>query len=83
MPTIEERVTDSVMKAVARICKKDISTLSRNTRFVDDLYIKSANVVELVSLLENEFQVEIPFGEARRNKTIGEAIDLVVRLRTM
>ncbi|MFH0959507.1 MAG: phosphopantetheine-binding protein, partial [Pseudomonadota bacterium] len=64
MTTLEERVTDSVMKGVARICKKDIGTLSRDTRFVDDLYIKSINVVELVSLLENEFEVEIPFGDA-------------------
>ena len=79
---IEERVAERVMKEVARIFKKDVSELSRDTHFVEDLHAKSVNVVELVAVLENEFEIEIPFMEARRRKTIGEAIDFVVSLRT-
>lgn len=43
------------MKEVARISNKDVSELTRDTRFVEDLQVKSLNVVELVALLENEF----------------------------
>ena len=79
--TLEERIAERVMKEVARIFKKDVSKLTRDTRFVEDLHIKSVNLVELIALLENEFGVEIPFMQARRRKTIGEAIDFVVSLR--
>jgi len=58
-----------------------VSELTRDTRFAEDLHAKSVNIVELIALLENEFGVEIPFMEARRRKTIGEAIDFVVSLR--
>ena len=81
MATLEERIAERVMKEVARIFKKDLSEITRDTRFVEDLHIKSVNLVELIALLENEFGVEIPFMQARRRKTIGEAIDFVVSLR--
>ena len=79
--TLEERIASRVMKEVARIFKKDMSEITRDTRFVEDLQVKSLNVVELIALLENEFDVMIPYAEARRRKTVGEAIDLVVSLR--
>jgi acyl carrier protein len=43
---------------------------------------KSVDIVELIAALEDEFGVEIPYPEARRRNTVGEAIDFVVRLRT-
>ena len=79
--TLEERIAAKTIKEVARIFKKDISEITRDTRFVEDLQVKSLNVVELIALLENEFDVMIPYAEARRRKTVGEAIDLVVSLR--
>lgn len=79
---IEERITERVMKETARIFKKQESELTKDTRFAEDLKAKSVNIVELIAILENEFGIEIPFMEAKRRKTIGEAIDLVVTLRT-
>jgi acyl carrier protein len=81
MATIEERVEEKVLTELARIFKKDVSELNRDTRFAEDLQVKSLNIVEFIAILENEFGVMIPFGEAKRRKTIGEAIDLVVSLR--
>jgi acyl carrier protein len=78
---IEDRIADGVMKAVARIFRKDVSELSLNTRFVEDLHAKSVNIVELIAVLQNEFQVEIPMMKARRQKTIGESINFIVSLR--
>ena len=38
------------------------------------------NLVRIISALEDEFEMEIPFMEFRRRKSIGEAIDYVVQL---
>jgi len=81
MATLEERIAERVTKEVARIFKKEISEITRETRFVEDLNAKSLNIVELVAVLENEFQVMLPFAETRRKKTVGEAIDLVITIR--
>ena len=81
MATLEERIAERVTKEVARIFKKDVSAITRDTRFVEDLHAKSLNIVELVAVLENEFQVMLPFAETRRKKTVGEAIDLVIAIR--
>ncbi|MFH1652196.1 MAG: acyl carrier protein [Chloroflexota bacterium] len=79
--TLQERIAERLVKEVARIFKRDESTLSRDTRFVEDLKAKSLNIVELIAVLEDAFETEIPYAEARRKKTIGEAIDFVVALR--
>jgi len=78
---IEERIAEGVMKEVARIFNKDVSELTRDTRFIEDLHAKSVNIVALIALLENEFGIGIPYMQARRRKTIGEAIDFIVDLR--
>ena len=78
---IEDRIAEGVMKAVARIFRKDVSELTLNTRFVEDLHAKSVNIVELIAVLQNEFQIEIPMMKARRQKTIGESIHFIVTLR--
>ncbi len=78
---IEDRIAEGVMKAIAKIFRKDVSELSRNTRFLEDLHAKSVNIVELLAVLQNEFQIEIPMMKARRQKTIGESIDFIISLR--
>ena len=78
---IEDRIAEGVMKAVARIFRQDVSELTLNTRFVEDLHAKSVNIVELIAVLQNEFQIEIPMMKARRQKTIGESINFIVSLR--
>ena len=78
---IEDRIAEGVMKAVARIFRKDVSELTPNTRFVEDLHAKSVNIVELIAVLQNEFQIEIPMMKARRQKTIGESINFIITLR--
>lgn len=81
MVTLEERISERTIKEIARIFKKDESQITRETRFIEDLHVKSLNIVELVAVLENAFEIMIPYAETRRRKTVGEAIDLVISLR--
>jgi acyl carrier protein len=53
--------------------KKDPGELSPDTRWVEDLKAKSVNYVQVIAVLEAEFDVQINFMEFRRKKTLGEA----------
>ena len=77
----QEKIADTVVSEVARIFKVDPAELSRDTRFAEDLGAKSVNIAQLIAVLEDDFGIAIPFMEARRRRTVGEAIDFVTELR--
>ncbi len=76
-----DQIAETVITEVARIFKKDPGELTRDTRFVEDLQAKSMNIAQLIAVLEDDFGIAIPFMEARRRRTVGEAIDFVTELR--
>lgn len=78
MPTPQE-VQDKVLKIVAEQMSVEKGELSRATSFVNDLNADSLDTVELVMELEDEFDLTIPDEEAEKLKTIGEAIDYIVK----
>ena len=45
-----------------------------------DIGMKSGNYSAMITLLEDEFDVEIPFMQFRRKPTIGESVDYVCEL---
>jgi acyl carrier protein len=55
----------------------------RNTSFVNDLNADSLDTVELVMELEDEFDLTIPDEEAEKLKTVGEAIDYILKHLTV
>lgn len=71
--TIEERVKETV----ARVFHREVTEIGHNTRFVEDLLAKSVNIVELSAILGFELGITIPLAQARRAKTVGEAVELV------
>ncbi len=75
--------SEIIQKIKERSCvlfEKSMDELSENTNFAKDLGAKSANVSQMTTFLEDEYDVEIAFMEFRRKKTIGEAADYVVEL---
>jgi len=44
------------------------------------LGLKSANYSQMINILEDEFDVEIPYMDFKRCKTVGESADLIGRL---
>ena len=75
-----KKVHDAVVEAVARIFRKDVSELTPGIRFLEDLHAKSINIVELIAVLQDHFQIEIPMMKVRRQKTIGEAVEFIAGL---
>jgi len=80
--TSDKPAEERVKAAVARVFHKEITELSRDIRFREDLLAKSVNVVELTAILEYEFNIEIPRKRARLAATIGDVIDLIEDLLT-
>jgi acyl carrier protein len=66
-----------IIERAAALFKADPSAYSADTRFTEDLKAKSVNYVQIISVLEEEFDIQIPFMEFRRKKTFGEAAEYV------
>jgi acyl carrier protein len=73
-------VLGKIIERAAELYKVDPGQYSAETRFVEDLKAKSVNYVQIISVLEEEFDVQIPFMEFRRKKTFGEAAEYVASL---
>lgn len=73
MSTIEDRVKKIVVDQLG--INEDQVTLEAS--FVDDLGADSLDTVELVMLLEEEFDTEIPDDEAEKINTVQAAVDYI------
>lgn len=52
-----------------------------STRLLDDLRVNSARMVDIVLELENAFDIEVGDEDATFVVTVGDAVDVVTRLR--
>ncbi len=80
-----EEVTPILERITRIICdhlgvNKD--RISSSTSFVEDMGGDSLDIVLLVMALEEECQITIPQEEAEKIKTIGDAIDYIMRHRS-
>ena len=80
MASLRDNVSSTMYAAISATMNKPVAELSDSTEIIADLGAKSVNFVRIIGALENEFELEIPFMEFRRKKTIGEAIDYIVQL---
>ncbi|MBI5584477.1 MAG: acyl carrier protein [Deltaproteobacteria bacterium] len=77
---MKEEILEKIIQRAAELFKKDPGEFTADTNFAEDLKIKSANFVQIIAVLEDAFDVEIPFMEFRRKKTLGEAAEYVADL---
>lgn len=77
-------MTDSeIMEKLKRIVtpytqqKSGLSTFSRETDFIKDLEINSANLVDVVLDVEDEFNIEIDNDSMDGMLKVGDAIEIV------
>ncbi len=60
--------------AVSECCHVPVAAIVDEARFEEDLMVDSLAVVELLMLLETEFNVEIADDDVEEIKTVGDAI---------
>lgn len=79
-----EQVLELVRQACATVLELDPRTVTRETRFGDDLHADSLALVEIVEIVEEALAPQAPAGfhiedeELDGLTTVGEAVDLAV-----
>lgn len=56
---------------------EEVSNITTETTFIDDLGADSLDIVELIMALEEEFDMEIPEDEAEKIKSVGDVVDYI------
>jgi len=74
-----QEVFEKLCERASQLFGKDADSFTEDTKFVD-LGIKSVQVSQITTYLEDEFDVEVPYMKFRRCATFGEATDFVVDL---
>lgn len=79
---IREEVIQALIQKSAQLYGSDPATLNENTRFAEDLGAKSVHIVQFTAMLEDMYEVEVPFMDFRKRKTFGEAGEYIEALLT-
>jgi acyl carrier protein len=77
---LRDDILAKLIERTALVFKKKPEELSPETQFIEDLKAKSVNIVQIITVLEGEFDVEITYMEAKRRKTIAELADYIAEL---
>lgn len=77
---MKDQILEVIIERAAEVFKVDAATLSGATRFEADLKAKSANIVQITTVLEDEYDIEIPYMDFKRKATFDEAAEFVEQL---
>lgn len=70
-------ILDTIVQKCEHTLGIDPTSVTVNSRYVDDLGSDSMDLVELVMELEEEFNIVIPDGAAEELHTIGDTVRLI------
>lgn len=77
---IRDEVIEALCKKAAALFGKDVDALGSETRFLEDLGAKSVDMVKFAALLEDVYEVEVPFMDFVKNLTFGEAAAYIAQM---
>jgi len=72
--SIEEKVKEIIAEQLGI---KDVTEITNEASFIDDLGADSLDTVELVMAFEEEYGIEIPDEDAEKIRTVQNAIDYI------
>lgn len=71
--SMRDEVVELLANKAATMVQKDASEFGPETRFEEDLHLKSVQYVQMSAALEDEYEVEVPYMEFRKMKTFADA----------
>jgi acyl carrier protein len=77
---LKDEILQKIINRASEVFKKNPAELSESTNFETDLKAKSVNIVQILTVLEAEYDVELNYMEFKRKRTLGEAAEFVVSL---
>jgi len=66
---------------IAPVCRRDVSDLSLDTRFKEDLRAKSQVVFAVAAILERMTGIKISYADVKQFATLGEVLEFVDTLQ--
>lgn len=76
-PLLQSNVGQRVVAVIAEQLGAKKEDMYANTTFIDDLGADTIDTLELVMALEEEFEFEIPYEDAEKITTVGQAIEYI------
>lgn len=65
---------------IAEVLNVDTEEISLNTTFVDDLGADSLDVFQIITGIEDEFDIEISNDDAEQILTVGDAVEQIKKV---
>lgn len=75
-----QEIEKKVIESTSTVMKVELDKISLETRFVEDLKMKSMKAIMLTALLEDIFNAKFPMARVMKNQTVGDAVDMVVEV---
>lgn len=72
-----EEIFEKLKKIIVEQLGIDEENIKEEATFVDDLSADSLDIVELVMNIEEEFEMEIPDGDADKIVTVGDVVEYI------
>lgn len=76
---MNQDVFDKLAERCAYIWGVDVSGITAETTFAE-YDTKSTQISQMTTFLEDEFDIEVPYMQFKRNKTVSEAAEFVTEL---
>jgi acyl carrier protein len=68
---------EKIKKIVVEQLGVEEEEITQEASFIDDLGADSLDIVELIMALEEEFDIEIPDGDAEKIATVNDALEYI------
>ncbi len=70
-------VFDEIVELLSEQLNIDKSTLTKDTRFIEDLHTDSLDMVEMLIALEDKYDISVPDEDAKGLETLGKLAEYV------
>ena len=70
-----EEIFEKIKKIIVDLLQVAEDNVTLESNFIDDLGADSLDLVELIMGIEEEFNIEIPDGEAEKVVTVGDVVE--------
>lgn len=72
-----EEIFEKVKNIIIDLLQVSEDNVTLDAHFIDDLGADSLDLVELIMGIEEEFNIEIPDGEAEKVVTVGDVVEYI------
>jgi acyl carrier protein len=80
MAFTNDEVTKILIEAVAKAVKRDASTITPQTRWVEDLNFKSVQGMKVCGILNYKLGITVPLTALIECATMQDAVDMLIKM---